>query len=1031
MRLRVMCVLLVTTRLSHAVDVVIGFDDLSAGTAVTEQYAPQGVVFGREAPAPSILPVVRSDPAARSGGQVGDLNDRCYVEVCDPRVAYLRVDPLRNKVRMWVGNYGPSGQSESVSVRAYDLSGEPLGAPVHADIAGGTGYIAPFDVNSDEGDIAEVRISLGDNGAPIAIDDVTLYDPVTPPTPQFRIVADTGNVSIVQGATVTVPLTIRRVNGSTGALQFTLSGLTPGLTAIFDPNPSNGSDGDNVNLTLSASTDAQVGPANLTLAITPAPSAGVTKKQLVIPVDVQRFDMFDARVTGIEVTQGVQAIGDVWSLPVRDSTNPGAPVQYEGVRLQAGKRTVVRVFGNLRFGPSQGVKATVTLHGFRNGKELKESPLFPEDIFVVSSLGQRTLEWGLPGVLTSERVRSNGAWVFTLPFKPGWLAEGTIDLRAEVFPSSGSTSAECPEDGCIINNTFTLKDVYFQNSKGAFVVPVLLHVDGVPDPAFPFHLIDRMAAITPFGFRGPFYYSGTIDITDIVNNGDSRPDRSSDALDEVEDWSDQNFLEWLLDEDTDIPTGDMTMGVIGGKGENGSDLGVSRNAPVFDDHPVSVVNQYRPLTSVAHELIHGLGRKHASAGCGGGDNGQKAESWFPDEQGYMQGVGLEFDPGAAGGLTGPYRVFAAGGCGSNGKCVNAKWRECSVSAECDWFDFMSYCADNKSAWISPRGWDAIAIPYQYGAGISQDASGSAMAARHAAVAGRRAASAATVFRVRARLTDSGISITKVGVVAVQATHPPPPADSPYHLVVRGADGTLLNEQPMAMRDTHVHDSSHATSLQADILSIPEGAEQVDVIHLGDVVATRRRSAHAPEVTLSTPKRIGPVGEITIHWQVIDADGDPTRSALDFSEDDGGTWRPVFMGPSPAAGSYTLRREFFRASRRARLRLRANDGFNETTVVSNRFVVKRRRPVARILSPSAEQMVIANATLTLQGEAEDDGVALADSKLRWFVGRRRVGSGRALSLTNLRPGKRVVRLLARNQGKTGKATVTIHVVAPQR
>jgi len=1004
---------------ARAADAVIGFDDLPVGTVVTTQYASQGIVFGTSPiGGGSTQPVVRADANARSPGHVADLGIACGREFCN-FVTYGQLATLRNRVRLYLGSYGPGGSSHEVFVRAYDLSGEPLGDFRRATVVGGAGYGTAVELNDPEGDIAFFSIGLGvvaPPAPPIALDDVTLVDPVTPPAPQFRITLQSGflPVGLVQGETVQLPLVIRRANGSTGALQFTLSGLTPGLAATFSPNPSTGADGSVVTLSLSASRDATVGQGKLTVGVTPTPTAGTAKKHLEVPFYIERFELYDARITGIEVSQGIQTIGAATSLPARNPADPAAPVRYEGVRLAGGRPTVVRVFANLRFGPSEGVLTYCRLRGFANGRELPLSPLNPDAADTLSP-GPRTIRPGsFDFVDTAARAKPEGAFTFTLP-REGWRG-GTITLQAEIQPREGRALAECTDPICGINNTFVLSDVPFTVSGALTVLPIVLRVRGVPDPADPWTVLAATRTVTPYGLL-PTLYRGVIDVSDIVFNGDRRSDRSSDVLDEVEDWDDDNGL-----------IGSMTMGVIGGVGGI-SDLGVSRNAPVFEDRPVSVVNEYRPLGSVAHELLHGFGRRHASAACGAGADGQQAEGWPPDEQGYLQGFGLDPRPGS-GGASGPYRVFTAGGCGSDGKCLFAPWRGCTMSAQCEWFDFMAYTScqpggGEGSLWVSPRGWNFILERFALRAVSGRDVVSPV-------------AETTTTLRVRGRFTESGFAITGVRrrtgpVPALLAAmrHASAPALSPYRLVVRGASGEVLADEPMLARESHVNEGGGVVSLLGD--APPDGAEQVDLVDGETVVATRRRSPHAPDVSFLGPRRRLPGrGEVRIQWQVVDADGDPTRSAVDFSTDDGVSWRPIFRGATSSPAEATLPRSLFRGTRRGRIRVRATDGFNETAVVSGRLVVPRMPPVVRIESPVAGQTVASDGVLNLVGDAHDDGGnPVPDAQLRWFVGRKRVGRGREVSLVGLRARQTTVRLLARDRGRTGKASVTIQVVAPQR
>ena len=91
----------------------------------------------------------------------------------------------------------------------------------------------------------------------------------------------------------------------------------------------------------------------------------------------------------------------------------------------------------------------------------------------------------------------------------------------------------------------------------------------------------------------------------------------------------------------------------------------------------------RPILSVAHEVLHMLRFPHASA-CNGADYDR---SWPPDEQGYIHGVGLDTTRGSGG--PGLLRVLAPG----------------FPAEDTQFFDLMSYCANESTAWISVNFWN--------------------------------------------------------------------------------------------------------------------------------------------------------------------------------------------------------------------------------------------------------------------------------------------------------------------------------------
>ena len=69
--------------------------------------------------------------------------------------------------------------------------------------------------------------------------------------------------------------------------------------------------------------------------------------------------------------------------------------------------------------------------------------------------------------------------------------------------------------------------------------------------------------------------------------------------------------------------------------------------------PLSIVRDDRPLTSAAHEIGHGLGRVHAGLTCGSNGSGQVGEAWPPNNDGALDGIGLDTR------LPSPYSVISS------------------------------------------------------------------------------------------------------------------------------------------------------------------------------------------------------------------------------------------------------------------------------------------------------------------------------------------------------------------------------------
>jgi hypothetical protein len=413
---------------------------------------------------------------------------------------------------------------------------------------------------------------------------------------------------------------------------------------------------------------------------------------------------------------------------------------------------------------------------------------------------------------------------------------------------------------------------------------------------------------------------------------------------------------------------------------------------------LAVTEADRPLTSVAHEVFHQLGFRHAGFGCDDGSFRQiLTEGWPPDEKGFIQGVGLDRRS------QNPFRVLFP-----NPPTIR------SASGRSDFFDLMSYCADEDNAWISVRSWNrAIRGPR-----LSQEIG-----------LARRAQAGGPTLRVLARV-DRRTGTTTIASVRPGAGGTTPPAgDADIEVITRKADGSIAGRAPLRAGTGH----SHGTTEQEDVITadvLARDATVVEVVRSGQVVARRVRSASDPTVRLIAPRsgdRIGSGRFVDVRWSASDADGDPLVADISYSSDGGRTFRPLTVGI--AGQSARVPASLFGASRHGRVRVTVSDGFRHATATSGPLRATAQAPVVRILSPSGSSAIAADATLVLSGEAYDaEGRRLAASRLRWYRGPRPIGRGSEIAVTGLRAGRGRVSLVARGaSGTTGAASVDLRVV----
>ena len=192
--------------------------------------------------------------------------------------------------------------------------------------------------------------------------------------------------------------------------------------------------------------------------------------------------------------------------------------------------------------------------------------------------------------------------------------------------------------------------------------------------------------LIPAGLQVSTLPYGTIDIDWIVNGcykgkilGHvcfSRSAKNGEAHSEVEDFA-HHQLKGVVDDEPII-------GVSNPNAGGTTDLGVE-SGNIGQGAAAAVVDVGRPLTDVAHEIGHMFGLVHASKSCGGGTGGNVGQPWPPDQQGYIDGIGLNlFDPAPSQpGIYGPsYPVVAGTPPGDASHSPPPQ----------QFYDFMSYCA---------------------------------------------------------------------------------------------------------------------------------------------------------------------------------------------------------------------------------------------------------------------------------------------------------------------------------------------------
>ena len=174
---------------------------------------------------------------------------------------------------------------------------------------------------------------------------------------------------------------------------------------------------------------------------------------------------------------------------------------------------------------------------------------------------------------------------------------------------------------------------------------------------------------------------------------------------------------------------------------------------------------------------------------------------------------------------------------------------------------------------------------------------------------------------------------------------------PYDLVGLSSSSHQLFKVAMTGEPSHDDPGRPHTELQATVPSA--GLSKLEIVSTtGKVLNTQTKNPKSPVVQMTSPttnQKVGTSGTVTVKWKATSSNPD-LRTEVDYSKNAGLTWTPVYLGPNK--GSATLPAGDFAASSQARLRVRANDGFNETTAMSAGFTSVGAPPTVTILSLSA-------------------------------------------------------------------------------
>ena len=289
----------------------------------------QGVTFTKQNV--GFLPIVTRVPSgqAQSGTQVANIScatlgeptaPLCSLEFPFPG-AVASFGQTQDHVQAYVGMFskpdgspfiGPGGQpaTAAISLTAFDANGTAVAHSPAVTVTSGAGFHTKISVDTPTAVIASVEFD-GSQNTLIGLDDLGFNNPATAGAPDFSLsegqVDQRAPGTLAPGGTLTIPIVIHRLNGSTGPISFSVNGLPTGVTGTFTPTLADIS----TSLVLTASTDTPA-PAAATVTVLGTPAdlnAGRTPHPLQVYITIEntftlRVGLSTATLSCPTTTQG-------------------------------------------------------------------------------------------------------------------------------------------------------------------------------------------------------------------------------------------------------------------------------------------------------------------------------------------------------------------------------------------------------------------------------------------------------------------------------------------------------------------------------------------------------------------------------------------------------------------------------------------------------------------------------------------------------------------------------------------------------
>lgn len=958
---------------SATASVVITFEDLPPGGAsgavpVTNQYASQGVLFDNTtAQDYTFLPgFCHSGTRAVSS---------CYgVEFCNSPVG-VSFTVGQTRVKLWIGIFNSIAQQRSVTLHAFDASNTEIDSQSVnvGPTSGNLPVSVPLEVQSLSAAIRRVTVGYDGNvynfeNHFLVVDDVE-YETVGPPPPCLSTVPPV------------VGFQSPNTNGTTvqcNRFYFNDTVVTPDPYAVHTLTCESAAGLGKRTYQMpsaGASTwiDSLLYPGLNTLTDTVTDCKGTTSATRTITYNVIPAST-TVTLNTMEVTQSVQTPND-------------------GVELIAGKRTFVRAYLSLS-GPLASLRPiTARLYAYRplGFGYLLGAPVPPYSITPLNSVNVVQNP-----DFTSQRKTMSATLNFEIP------VEWTSSADRIHFELGNLAVDGC--EGVVASSNFS-----YQNDAGGY-----LYDDFHDAPPL------RIVAVPV-----PYRLTNTSPIVNV---------RQVD-VDYLRSWLTRAY-----------PTASVTMQEFAGFGRIGTpdqdfsaddvkgQLNDMRNLAVANGTVDPKAHWVGLVEADGGAFMRGKGDLpgHVCAGPCGTPNGYKGyydasyAGWYDShEVGHTFGRYHAEFCGATGGAAYPYPNGLISPVGPQYiPVVGFDVGDASIGAPVAiypgdaWSDLMTYC---NLEWVSDFTYAGIL------AGMRQQESQPSLVFRKP----HGAPNDALMLSANVNYTKDTITLRPFWHLSGLA-FTTLPATSDFTVVLQDSHGAPLATYPIAAnQDSEPQTGFDQTGDMSAVVPWATGTKRISFQHKGVEKAFRVVTPNSPQVQVTAPAAGVTLGggSATAQWLAQDNDLDPLTYTLEYSTDNGSTWR--ILDTTITATSFSFDPSTLPGSKHATFRVVASDGVNTGSGDSpGPFINPASPPAVTIASPMASASFTSNQTEQLAGAATDitDGT-LTGLALVWTSSvQGTLGTGTAVT-TQLLPGHHVITLTATNAASlTGSASVAVDVAA---